>query len=412
MRKHAKDNRPSVKPVLKAELSESNKRLRIVLIAAFLALGIFLLAFSAVKLLGTEKGYYEIEAENSAFSDFFVLNYDIGASGASASAEYRRVREVYTEALNKYCRLFSADTEYVGVKNLYYVNSHPNEEIEIDSSLYSALKKMDSEGAGQHYLGISMELYDVLFSCDIDGYALDADPKKNEEIGAINTASCEFARDREAIRLEFIDNNTVKLYVSEEYSKFAKEHGFTRYIDLGVLENAFVVDAVADSLKDAGFEYGAIASYDGYSRNLDIRDREYKYSFNAKSGDTVYPVCDVAYSGNMSTCILKTYPTSDKDVTDFYMYSNGESAHRIIDVETGKYVGALSELLLASSEKTCADLAIQAYSVMIDESFDENKLLDVSAVWLDGAFIMSSGEDIAISSPFSNDEISFFIGVM
>ena len=116
MRKYAKDKRPQAKPLIKAELSERNKTLRIALIAILLVLGVGLLAFSLVNLLGRGQGYTKIEDENSPFSDFFVLNYDIGASGASASAEHRLLKQLYTSALDKYCRMFSADTEYEGVK--------------------------------------------------------------------------------------------------------------------------------------------------------------------------------------------------------------------------------------------------------------------------------------------------------
>ena len=88
MRKHAKDNRPSPKPVIKAELAEGKKTTRIIFIAIFLALGITLIAFSAAKLLGRESGFTEIEADKSPFSSFFVMNYDIGASALSVQDLY------------------------------------------------------------------------------------------------------------------------------------------------------------------------------------------------------------------------------------------------------------------------------------------------------------------------------------
>ena len=409
MRKYAKDKRPTVKPVIKAELSAENKKWRIVAVALLLLLGVTLVAFSAVKLLGRGKGYTEISAEDSLFSEFFTLHYDIGASGAAASAEHRRVREVYTEALNKYCRLFSSDTEYSGVFNIAYINAHAGEDIVVDSALYSALSKMETEGDAQHYLGITLEIYDAVFSSDGDGYASLQDPVKNEEMKSITLRACEAARDRGAVKLVLLGNNTVRLEVSAEYSAFASEYGLSRYIDLGIFENAFITDCIADTLVSEEMTLGAISSYDGYARNLDTRDKDYSFSFYAKHGDAVYPVCDIGYSGGIATYAARIYPTGEVDALDFYLYSDGVSAHRFIDSLSGEYKSALPEILLASSDKKCSDLALRVYSALVSDSLDTGAFSGVSAVWLDGKTVKYTGADISLSDPYRDEKIDFLI---
>jgi len=409
MRKYAKDKRPPVKTVIKTELSEGNKNLRIAFVVAFLVLGIVLIGISAANLLGRDKGYTEIEPESSIFSDFFVLNYDIGASGASASAEYRRVRSVYTEALNKYAKLFSSDTEYIGVENIYYINTHPGEEITVDPELYSALLEMEDKGNRAHYLGILLEIYSAVFSCDGDAYAAQLDPMKDDEMRQISLRACEFAQSEDAINLELLGNNTVKLTVSQDYRNFAENYGFSRYIDLGIFTNAFVVDAISEALIKENLTLGAISSYDGYSRNLDGRDREYFFTFMAKSGDAVYPVCEAAYIGKITTYTAKTYPTSDIDALDFYLYSTGDSAHKFIDVGTGEYKSSLPELLLASANEDCVSLAQRAYKALASPAFNKDAIAGVSAVWLDGHTARHIGEDLKLSAPYADDKISFDI---
>ena len=407
--KHAKDKRPNVKPVTKVELHEGNKKWRIAAVVILIAIGIILIVSAAVNLFGRSAGYVEIEADGSVFSDFFTFNYDIGASGVSASADYRVAREAYTELLDEYCRLFSSDFTYSEVFNIAYINAHPGEDIKVDPVLYSALQKMESEGEGWHYLGISLEIYDALFSSDGDGYAAQQDPTKNEELKAINLNACEFARDRSAVKLSFFEDNTVRLDVSEEYASFALNHNFSRYIDLGIFENAFIVDAIADSLISKGLTLGAISSYDGYTRNLDTREMKYSFAFYAKSGEIIYPVCSVNYKGSIATYTARTYPVGSNDVLDYYMYSTGESAHRFIDSVTGAYKNSVDDILLASAAQNCSSLALAAYSTLVSDSFDEANLIGVSAAWLEGETVRYIGDDISLSSPYSGENINFLI---
>ena len=409
MGKNAKDKTPPVKPVIKAELSGKNKKWRIAAVILLLILGASLIAFSAVRLLGKGKGYTEIKAEDSVFSEFFKLHYDIGASGAAASAEYRKVRDVYSKALDKYAKLFSSDTDYSGIVNIRYINLHPNEEISVDPALFEALKKLETMGDGQHYLGITLEIYGAVFSSSGDGYAAAQDPKRDAAMGDINRMACEFSRDRDAVNIEFLADNKIRLNVCEEYMTFASEYGFTNYIDLGIFTSAFIVDATAEALTEEGLTYGSISSYDGFSRNLDTRDIDYSFSFYSKYGDTVYPVCDVSYKGSISSYAPKTYPTGKIDALDFYLYSDGVSAHKFIDTESGEYKSSLPDLLLASRDESCFSLAIRAYNALVRDSFDEELLTGISAAWLEGNTVRHMGDEVEISNPYSDEEVSFII---
>ena len=409
MKKYAKSNIPEVKPVTRVELSGRGKGWRILAVVLLLALGATLIATAATNFLGRNEGYVEIEVEDSLFSDFFTFNYDIGASGVSASAEYKAVQAVYREALDKYCRLFSADSLFEDVKNIAYINSHPGESIKVDPSLYSALEIMESAGEGRHYLGLSLEIYDALFTSEGDGYAEEQDPTKNIEIGDINRRACELAGDRSAISLALLGDNTVRLDVGSECAEFAATYGLTRYIDLGVLESAFVVDAIADTLTEQTMTLGALSSYDGFTRNLDTRNRDYTFSHYASLGGVVYPVCDVKYSGGIATYTARTYPVGSIDSRDFYLYSDGESAHRFIDPATGEYKSSIGELLLASSEGSCVSLALTAYSMLLSDSFDESDAAGVSAVWLVENEIYYVGSDISLYSAYSDEKVSFTI---
>jgi hypothetical protein len=221
--------------------------------------------------------------------------------------------------------------------------------------------------------------------------------------------ACEFSRDRDAVNIEFLEDGKIRLNVSEEYMAFAAEYGFTNYIDLGIFTNAFIVDAVSQALTEEGLTYGSISSYDGFSRNLDTRDIDYSFSFYSKYEDTVYPVCDVVYSGNIASYAPKTYPTGEVDALDFYLYSDGGSAHRFIDPISGEYKSTISDLLLASDEADCSSLALKAYRAIVGDSFGLEDVAGVSAVWLDGKTVRHYGNMIEVTSPYKDEKIEFSI---
>ena len=408
MSKYAKDKRPTVKPVIKAELSEKNKWVRVIAIAVLLVLGVGAIVYSAVRFFGNTRGYTEIKAD-SVYSDLFVLNYDIGASGASASSEKRRVSELYSDTLDRYSRLLSSDTEYMGVYNIYYINSHPGEDIKIDAFLYSALKTMEQSGERLHYLGTVLELYDSVFSSSEDAYAAMNDPKKDVEAREFCKKSAEYANDEKSVSLKFLEDNTVRLELSDEYAEFTASFGLSRYIDLGVFENAFIVDGIAEAMVAENMTFGAISSYDGYARNLDERGEEYSFSVYGKYSDTVYPACSASYTGKISTVAFKSYPTTGLGALGYYMYADGEVANSFIDKATGLSRTSLSDLLLADKDDNCVSLALKAYSNFTSEAFDKGDLEGASAVWIEENKIFKIGDALTLGSAYSDDNVSFEI---
>ena len=103
-------------------------------------------------------------------------------------------------------------------------------------------------------------------------------PRENKETAAYFEEFLTYANDPDAVDLELLGDNRVRLHVSEEYLAFAAENGIDSFIDFYWMKNAFIVDYLAESLADAGFTNGSISSYDGFVRNLDERD--VSYSFN------------------------------------------------------------------------------------------------------------------------------------
>jgi hypothetical protein len=97
------------------------------------------------------------------------------------------------------------------------------------------------------------------------------------------------------------------------------------------------------------------------------------------------------------------------DALDFYLYSDGGSAHRFIDPISGEYKSTISDLLLASDEADCSSLALKAYLAIVGDSFGLEDVVGVSAVWLDGKTVRHYGNMIEVTSPYKDEKIEFSI---
>ena len=91
MGRQARDKRPRVKPVIKVELNEKNKKPRIIALCIFITIAIISFTVFLFSLLEEEDGWTEIKAQDTmlGLTDEIVLNYCLGAGDASASSEQK-----------------------------------------------------------------------------------------------------------------------------------------------------------------------------------------------------------------------------------------------------------------------------------------------------------------------------------
>ena len=146
---------PHLPPVEKIELSSKHLVPRIVAAALLLLIGAGALAYAFGAFMSGESGWREIEVstpnELTCGSDF-VFTYNIGASGASASVEARAVTALYTQAATHAYRVFDTVRSWEGVGNLYDVNHHTNEIVEVDPVLYAAVSLLEERGSRAMFL--------------------------------------------------------------------------------------------------------------------------------------------------------------------------------------------------------------------------------------------------------------------
>ena len=381
-----------MQPVKSIELSNKHITLRLIATVAFLLIAAVAFTYGISSLFHVEEGWTEIEASTTAgisCSSEFTLYYNLGASGTSARTEKRSLVSIYSEAAAKAYRLFTPYEGFEDVSNIYYINRHPNEVIEIDSVLYAAFEQLDSRGDRSLYLGPAYAIYDNIFFCTEDYQLADFDPLLNEPLRELFSQIAFFARDEASIRLELLGDDRIRLYVSPEYLAFAESEELTTFIDFYWMKNAFIADYLAERLTAAGLTYGTISSYDGYFRNLDENgETEYGLNIYGRDGGTVDHAADMQYTGSISIVYLRDFMLSSLDSQHYYRLADGEIRTPYLSVADGLPYAAAPGLTAYSRSAGCAQTLLELIPIYIADKLNTDALLNLRGLGIDSIFVV------------------------
>lgn len=356
-----------------------------------LAVGVVALVYAITGLFTSKRGWQRIEAPSSAETNCagdFVLLYDLGSSGVSVSAEKRGVTEAYSDAAVAAYRLFESRSAFEGVHNLWYINHHPNETVDVDPALYRALEQVQDAGDRTLYLGPVYEIYNGLFSCDSDAQTADYDPLQNEALREYFARCAAFGGDPASVDVQLLGEGEIRLAVSEEYLAFAREQEIESFLDFGWMKNAFLADCLADALADAGYTRFALSSFDGFVRNLCQGD-----SFGLALYERGVQIGSMAYTAPMSVVCLKSYPLEPLDRLHYYRLADGTMRTAYLDPADGLCRSALDDLTVCSREGGCAETALALAPLYVAEEMDTQALSALSA---EGIFFVRCGDGEAV----------------
>lgn len=359
------------KPVQRVELSEKHVGLRFALLALLILIALISIGYGVASLFSKEEGWERIEpvtAETSCASDF-VLLYHLGAGEASPKAESRLVNGVYSQAVVKAYQLFTDAESFEGLHNVRYINEHPNEKVEIDPALYQAFSQVVESGDRSIYLAPVYARYDDLFDCTDDSQTADFDPYVNPEVAAEYAELAAHARDKDAVDLELLGNNTVLLHVSEAYRQAIEAADCESYIDFLWLKNAFIADFLADALIAAGHTHGTISSYDGFLRNLEDGEDAFSLNLYDRVEGEVFAAGKMSYKGPAALVYLRDYGVNAPDSGRFYEYATGEIRGPYLDIADGKPKAARSDLVCYSHTLSCAEVLLAMLPCYVTEEF-------------------------------------------
>lgn len=392
MKKTGRDNRPHLPPVQRVELSGEHTVLRIILMAGFLAIALVAFGTGLHSLLSTEPTWQVVEenTKGPTWAEDFVLRYDFGSAGKNATTIKRQLTRAYSDALEMGYRLFAPEVREEGFYNIGYLNDHPNEDVAVEAGLYQALELAARSGDRHIFLAPAAAEYMPVFSCGDDVEATLLDPGKNGESADWLRELSEYTADPQHIRLELKGEGKVRLAVSQEYLRFAREYEITTLLDFGFLLNTFQTDYLADRLASEGFLYGYLASSDGYTRNLDPREGSYEQNLIHREGTGISQPARLRYTGPMSIVTFRNYPMTDRDQWRCYAYQNGDTVSLFLDSADCRSKSALPELTVYARELSCGELAVLAANCFVSDDFRQEELSDLreqggNALWFEGS---------------------------
>jgi len=420
LRRTARDNRdlPRPRPVKRIELDEEHTTRRLVLAVLFLAVGVVLLAVTVNRMLSPVSEWVNIEATadggTNCASEFIFL-YHLGGTDLSPREEQREVSALYTRLCQNAFQVFHNQLEFEGVNNLYAINHHPNETLTVDEALYQAFEAVERSGSRLLYLGPAYERFENVFFCEDDGQLVDFDPRASEDVAREFRNYSAFANNPQAVQIELLGENKVRLTVSQTYLEFAEQEGVESFIDFAWMRNAFIVDYLAGELSRQGYGRGALTSFDGFVRCMDGSGETYSLYLYDRQEQNVYGAAELCYQGPMSFVSLRDYPVNDLDKQLFYQTRSGEMRTPYLDPADGLCRNAVANLVCYAGDQGCGEILLKMAPVFIADEFQKDalaelKAIGINSIYCENSVIYPSDPDAVLTQLFENDEVRYRVG--
>ena len=287
-----------------------------------------------------------------------------------------------------------------------------NEVVTVDSALYSAFELIRDNGSRYPYLAPVYTEYKGLFSCENDSEAEEFDPMLNSEVRGFVDETLTYVNNPDAIDIELLGENKLRLNVSDEYADFASKNGIEEYLDFFWLKNAFIVDYIAEHLAENSYIHGTITTYDGYTRHLGGAGMALSMNFYDEADGRGIPAAQMDFRTARNAVYFRNYENSDMDTMHFYTYSNGEVRNPFVDPKDGLCKASKSDLLMYSDELGCAEIALAAYGLYSSDSFDTEAVLStakrgVNALYCEGTEVCFTEAEATLSHLYQNDGLSY-----
>ena len=397
------------------ELSEANQKPRLILICVLVVIAAVAFTAGVMSFVKGDPGWRTIEVTTGEVncSEEFVFKYYFPSTRGAASAANKQIVSLYTEATQKAYWLFNADEVHSEIKNIAYLNRHPNETVTVDPVLYNALEMLEGSGGRHLYLAEVYSQYDNVFLSETDGEAATQDPARSEEIKDYVNQILAFSNDPSHVSLELLENYQVRLTVSDAYQTFAQENEFTNFIDFHWTKNAFIIDYFAQLMIDAGYTDGYIGSYDGFTRNLMNNKEPFSFNVFDRIENGIELVARMEYDEPMSIVFLRNYPMANLDRWHYYIYADGTGATAYIDTADGLSKTAAANLVSYAGGNTgCAEILMQMIPTYVSDTLDEMALQSMTehqifSIWCQDATVFYNDPDLQLLDLMNQDGLKY-----
>ena len=373
MSRYARRREPAIRPKTRLEVSNDHLTIRVVCLVVALVVAAVAFGTALSGVFSTKTGWQQIEPVDpeTGIAQDFLLYYNIGQSDLSPRDELRAVSSGYSKAIDHAYRVLS-NVELEGYVNLHTLNTQPNTDITVDPLLYNAFAQVEASGSRLPYFAPLLSAYRNLFQYTDDEVRAQYEQFR-QEIAA-------FAMDSDAVQVKLLPENTVRLELSPEYLAYARENEVDSFVDFGILLNAFLCDAVADTLEEQGCVNGYITSFDGFTRAM-CTDEFGLNVLDLVQGQ-VRQLGTVLYNTPGAVVSCRSFPVLEKDAAIYYTYSDGSICAPYLN-DQGLLSAVCASLNTFSGELSTAELALRTLAAFAGEDEGFSSLEDLS--WVAGS---------------------------
>ena len=185
-----------------------------------------------------------------------------------------------------------------------------------------------------------------------------------------------------------------------------------RFIDFSWMRNAFVADYLADALAAEGFTKGTLSSYDGFTRNLDVRETDYSFSILDLWDQAVCPAATMHYQGPQSLVTLRDYPLNDSERWRFYELKTGEVRTLYLDIADGFCRSAVHSLTCYSTDQGCGETLLAMLPVYIADGLLPEELArlaeeGVQSIYCQDRVIWHTDPALELEGLFTREDVQY-----
>jgi len=258
------------------EVSEKHVGLRLVLFVLFLIIAIGAFSYGITSIGKKESGYQTIDALQDSQAPLYAnelsLSYYFEGSSSFIKKEARTISKIYSQILASAYKQLDASSEYSGDVSIGAINNNLGTTVSVSPLLYAVLKDAYSRTLEcKNYNMFAGALYSEWKSILILDEPDEFDPLNNTYMAERITAIAQEVANLDNFTLEFLDDTQclVRFSVSDHYASFCKEMEITAgALDLNVLQSSYMMQWVAQELRELGYNNGILISREGSSIEL------------------------------------------------------------------------------------------------------------------------------------------------
>lgn len=277
-----------------------------------------------------EPGYYEISAKEDDDVSFYGSNltfqYYFDGSSADINSSIKALQIDYSKALKDIHIILDSENLYNGYYNLAYVNAHLNTDVQVSEVLYNILQDAYEKTLENNDFNVLSSIYvdgnynlfsNILvnrWKSLLSAKNLEKDPlNDNSEKEFIEEIASYF--DSTNFSIDFKDNNTIKVNVSQRFLDYYNSTGFEDpIVDLNMMYEAYKVDYVVKYLSNLNYKNGYIITSNGLC--VFLGNNPYTtYGFFDVIGNEAIEMASVDASSKISIFEPTVYAYSS---TDYY----------------------------------------------------------------------------------------------